>query len=114
MDLEEDSLHLHVISRHSGKTAIANTATGLLRQFLADPDSTVPKISVKEKDLNAILEGMDNGRRRRQDVHVFLPGKYGFTGPDLMIIHNIIPQKRSKDVLELYGFPPWQIRLTEF
>ena len=69
---------------------------------------------MKEKDLNAILEGMNDAGLWGLDIYVSLPGKYGFTGPDLMIIHNIIPQKRSRDVLELYGFPPWQIRLTEF
>ena len=32
-----------------------------------------------------------------------------------MIVHNVFPSfRRRKQPLELYGFPPWQITLTEF
>lgn len=39
-------------------------------------------------------------------------GELGFPEPDLMIVHQVSPSHPRKP-LELYGFPPWQIRLTE-
>jgi dehydrodolichyl diphosphate syntase complex subunit NUS1 len=42
-----------------------------------------------------------------------LPGDNGVPAPDLVIVHHCSPAKRSRSPLELHGFPPWQIRLSE-
>jgi dehydrodolichyl diphosphate syntase complex subunit NUS1 len=39
-----------------------------------------------------------------------VPG--GLPSPDLMIVHHVCPQDPPPP-LELHGFPPWQIALTE-
>ena len=46
------------------------------------------------------------------DMYVVL-GDRGYGPPDLMIIHNVTVPRRQSTPLELYSFPPWQVRLTE-
>lgn len=41
-----------------------------------------------------------------------IEGERGFSPPELMIVYDIFPITSQK-VLELHGFPPWQMRLTE-
>ena len=66
------------------------------------------------RDLHAILEGMSTARLPRQ-IYSVLSGDRGLPSPDFMIVHNIFPSsRRRKQPLELHGFPPWQITLTEF
>lgn len=91
-------LTLHIISRSASKAAIASTARFLLdeevcrRQNSQDLDH-VKAYELPISELNSILEG-------------FLPS------PDFMIVHDVHPQD-PRPPLELHGFPPWQMALTE-
>ena len=106
---------MHVISRESGKPAMANAATLLARQYRSSTHSAAQEFAVSQNEVNTILEGVLNRDPRIYQVLMQrIVGKYGFPSPDLMLVHNVLPHKRSKNVLELHGFPPWQIRLTEF
>ncbi|KAI9438386.1 hypothetical protein F5148DRAFT_883438 [Russula earlei] len=91
---------LHFVSRDTGKPAIAAIADNFRRTrggkiISANGDAEAFTVSVSE--LQTILEG-DRG--------------YG-PPPDLMIVHNVTLPRRQFTPLELYSFPPWQIRLTE-
>jgi len=87
-----DDVVIHVISRSSGKPAVARAAHVMAK------DSEWQQQRIGIRDLNAILEG-----------------DRGLPSPDLMIIYNISPSLRQrKQPLELHGFPPWQITVTEF
>ncbi|CAL1695669.1 unnamed protein product [Somion occarium] len=83
---------LHLISRESGKPAIASVANSL---FQTHQRSERDDLNYSINDITSILEG-----------------ELGFPEPDLMIVHQVSPSHPRKP-LELYGFPPWQIRLTE-
>ncbi|KAI0304694.1 hypothetical protein BC826DRAFT_977768 [Russula brevipes] len=94
---------LHLVSRDTGKPTIAALADSFLRRARdglhrnsvpMDKNAEVFQISVP--DLQAMLEG---------------DGGYG--PPDLMIVHNVTVPRRQSIPLELYSFPPWQVRLTE-
>lgn len=99
---------IHVISRSSGKPAIARVADVMAN----DPKWQQQRIDIR--DLNAIFEGLSQVILTRRIYLVFL-GDCGLPSPDFMIIHDIFPNlRRRKQPLELYGFPPWQTILTEF
>lgn len=91
-------LTLHIISRSASKAAIVSTAHFLLgeefrrRQNSHDLDH-VKAYELPISELNSILEG-------------------GLPSPDFMIVHHVHPQDPPPP-LELHGFPPWQIALTE-
>ncbi|KAG1864252.1 hypothetical protein DFJ58DRAFT_773272 [Suillus subalutaceus] len=76
-------LTLHIISRSASKAAIASVA-----RFLLDEEFC-----------------------RRQNSHD-LDHEGGLPSPDFMIIHHVRTQDPPTP-LELHGFPPWQIALTE-
>jgi len=81
-----------VISRLSGKPAISRAANVMANN---------PKWKQQRIDI--------------QELNVILEGDRGLPSPDFMIIHNVFPStRRQRKPLELYGFPPWQITLTEF
>ncbi|KAJ8595920.1 hypothetical protein M405DRAFT_269071 [Rhizopogon salebrosus TDB-379] len=88
-------LTLHIISRSASKPAIASATRCLLDKALCrlqnSPDAKAYQLSIS--DLNSMLEGS-------------LPS------PDFMIVHHVYPQD-PQPPLELHGFPPWQITLTE-
>ncbi|KAI6008223.1 hypothetical protein F5J12DRAFT_905292 [Pisolithus orientalis] len=96
-----NSLTIHMASRSSGKPAIACAARSLLKGYVQNrgaaggvpPENRVFQLSSSE--LGPLLEG-------------FLPP------PDLMIVHSIGKTKSPAPPLEIHGFPPWQIMLTEF
>ncbi|KAH7906658.1 hypothetical protein BJ138DRAFT_608599 [Hygrophoropsis aurantiaca] len=86
-------LKLYLTSRYSSKPAIAAAARSLIqREALKGEGCGDYELSVA--DLNDVLEGM-------------LPS------PDFMIIHHVSPTRYPRPPLELHGFPPWQITLTE-
>ncbi|KAI0695166.1 hypothetical protein BC835DRAFT_1347882 [Cytidiella melzeri] len=96
-DTTNSSFTIHVISRESGKTALAEVANSLARQHSRNSLQTKPedfRLSINE--LSSLVEGEN-----------------GFPSPDLMLIHHVTPCKQPKNVSELFGFPPWQISLTE-
>ncbi|KAH9968774.1 hypothetical protein BC827DRAFT_280646 [Russula dissimulans] len=98
-----ETFTLHFVSRDTGKPAIAAIADNLLnrateglrrRAVSANGDAGVFKVTVA--DLQTILEG-----------------DRGYDPPDLMIVHHVTLPRRQFTPLELYSFPPWQVRLTE-
>ncbi|KAA1471537.1 hypothetical protein DENSPDRAFT_837548 [Dentipellis sp. KUC8613] len=96
---QEPTLSFHFISRDSGKPAIAAAATTLRRNetFLKSADQEYGDLfQLTVSDLQDLVEG-----------------DHGFPPPDLMVVHHLSPSKRRRTPLELYGFPPWQIRLSE-
>jgi len=44
---------------------------------------------------------------------MLLESESTLTAPDFLIVHSIGPCN-NRTPLELHGFPPWHIRLTEF
>jgi len=81
---------LHLASRTSGKQAVADLAAFFLQRHLSKKTSETFTCSIE--DLTSALQG-----------------DHGFPAPDLMIVHDM----SKSSTLELHGFPPWQIRLTE-
>ncbi|KAG1801668.1 uncharacterized protein HD556DRAFT_1438675 [Suillus plorans] len=77
-------LTLHIISRSASKAAIASAA-----RFLLDEEVC-----------------------RRQNSQDLDHKEGGLPSPDFMILHDVHPQDPPPP-LELHGFPPWQMALTE-
>ncbi|KAI0756917.1 hypothetical protein C8Q80DRAFT_1131127 [Daedaleopsis nitida] len=98
-EISETSLTIHIVSYKSSKPAIAAAATSVMAQIremrTGEPTTCTP-ISLSIRQLNEVLEG-----------------EYGFPSPDLMIVHRKPPAGQSRSPVELGGFPPWQMRLTE-
>ncbi|VDC01833.1 unnamed protein product [Peniophora sp. CBMAI 1063] len=94
----QDYLKVQLASLPSGKETMASVANSLL--FAARHDvrskSSSKHTSVSVNELQDILEG--DG---------------GLDPPDLMIVHHVTCPARQRPPLEMYGFPPWQTRLTE-
>lgn len=87
-----DEIVIYVVSRTSGKPAVARAA----HVMASDPGWQQQRIGVR-------------------DLHVILEGDRGLPSPDFMIVYNVFSSSRRRGKpLELYGFPPWQIALTEF
>ncbi|KAJ7103572.1 hypothetical protein B0H15DRAFT_812821 [Mycena belliarum] len=89
-------LALSIASRHSSKPAIAAAATSLARRRAQMKGFDLQQFSLSVETLNSVLEG-----------------PHSLSAPDFLILHHLRPLSRSFLPLELYGFPPWQIRLTE-
>ncbi|KAJ7244758.1 hypothetical protein B0H12DRAFT_1203571 [Mycena haematopus] len=89
--------------RHSERE-ISEPSKPLLTLCIASRQSSKPAIATAATShtTRSILQPSD-----------LLSGPHSLSDPDFMIVHHL----RLPDVpplpLELYGFPPWQIRLTE-
>ncbi|KAH9936999.1 uncharacterized protein B0H18DRAFT_1150097 [Fomitopsis serialis] len=99
---------LHILSRKSGKPAIAETICRLLfgpREERSTASAIGSRAYLLPRRLHPPF---------LQDAsYLYIPsGNNGFPEPDLMLVHRIHASNTSD--LELHGFPPWQIRLTEF
>ncbi|KAJ6621698.1 hypothetical protein B0H10DRAFT_2017080 [Mycena sp. CBHHK59/15] len=92
----ERPLTLHIASRHSSKPSIAAVASSLARRRAESPDSKNSQLNLSVEMLNSILEGPQS-----------------LSAPDFLILHHLHRSNYTTVPLELYGFPPWQIRLTE-
>lgn len=92
---------LYVVSRDSAKPAIAYAARSLLKNYVCDgffAQQSYPlrdEFQLSSPELGAALQGS-------------LPP------PDLMVVHSLLQPTLVVPPLELCGFPPWQIMLTEF
>ncbi|KAL4070903.1 hypothetical protein J3A83DRAFT_4188803 [Scleroderma citrinum] len=97
----DNDLTLHIVSRDSAKPAIAHVARSLLKNYVQDRTSarqTHPlsyEYQLSTPQLASVLQG-------------------GLPPPDLMVVHSLAPPQLVSQPLELCGFPPWQIMLTEF
>ncbi|EPQ60682.1 hypothetical protein GLOTRDRAFT_135325 [Gloeophyllum trabeum ATCC 11539] len=91
---------LDLLSSASSKASIAATARAIMRRLkdAGSQDFEIPedKAKLSIEDINSILEGPQ-----------------GFPAPDLIMVHYVSQPTQDPAPLELYGFPPWQIRLTE-
>jgi len=94
-------LTLHIVSSKSSKSAVLSTTRSLARTHTRKAAKT--PAHKKVPDFHITIEALDS----------VLEGKHGFTSPDLMILHPLLPSEYNKAPMELHGFPPWQIRLTE-
>lgn len=90
---------LHVVSRQSAKPAIAKVSQAIIESSKAE---------------SCISLMQDDRALAQRDLNLILEGHYGFSSPDLMIVHDVRALRLHKKPLELHGFPPWQTRLTEF
>ncbi|KAJ7169840.1 hypothetical protein C8R46DRAFT_1090214 [Mycena filopes] len=88
------ALTVCIASRRSSKPAVAAAAT-LLARRRADALETKKELELSVARLNSILEGPNC-----------------LSAPDFLIVHHLRPSNYPTP-LELHGFPPWQIRLTE-
>jgi len=88
-------LTLCIISRSSAKPVIAAAAQSFLQTGMTtEQHPRLPQVTV------------DN-------LSMLLECESGLTSPDFIIVHSI-NLCDSRAPLELHGFPPWHIRLTEF
>jgi dehydrodolichyl diphosphate syntase complex subunit NUS1 len=97
-DPPHNPLTLHIIARSASKAAIASAARFLFDEEFHRRQNSHNLDHVKAYELpisklNSILEG-------------------GLPSPDFMIVHHVCTQDPPPP-LELHGFPPWQIALTE-
>lgn len=90
-------LTLNLVSQELAKPAIASVARSYIRGLKRTARKTKAgtEFELSADELGSALEG-----------------RHGFSSPDFMIIHHISPENRQP-CLELHGFPPWQIQLTE-
>ncbi|EJF66768.1 hypothetical protein DICSQDRAFT_75790 [Dichomitus squalens LYAD-421 SS1] len=95
----ETPLVLHVVSYKSSKPAIAAATDTLLHDF--------------RKTKVAEFVFTTSARLAIQQLHEILEGEYGFPSPDLMIVHRKPPAGQLRSPVEVTGFPPWQMHLTE-
>jgi len=91
-------LTLHIASRESSKPAVASAARSLTRT-----QNRKALLHHVTSNFNLSINTLDS----------LLEGKHGLSSPDFMIVHPISPSKYNQTALEIHGFPPWQIRLTE-
>jgi len=101
------ALTLCLVSRQSAKSAIASAAQSLAqaqtqirnrRPRKANHSRTSGTFQLSVDQFNELLEDED-----------------GLSSPDFMIVQpiNIDPSRYSTSAIELHGFSPWHIRLTE-
>ncbi|KAI0094825.1 hypothetical protein BDY19DRAFT_44932 [Irpex rosettiformis] len=89
---------IDIVSYESGKTAIAEVANALVRNYDRNSSRTkLEEFTLSVNELQSLVES-----------------EKGFPAPDLMLIHYFTPYTLPKAVLELFGFSPWHISLTEF
>ncbi|KIK70941.1 hypothetical protein GYMLUDRAFT_52117 [Collybiopsis luxurians FD-317 M1] len=91
------SLALHVLTREASKPTIAATARAMARV-----EGRSSKSAVKNT-FKLSISTLEN----------HLEGQNGLSPPDFMIIHPVHPSKYHRSPIELHGYPPWQVRLTE-
>lgn len=109
-------MKVQLASLPAGRETMASVANSFLfaarHNLHSKPDSQRLHVSVEE--LQDILEGNDLWRMTMlDDTERIGIGDGGLDAPDLMIVHHITCPTRQKPPLEMYGFPPWQTRLTE-
>ncbi|KAJ7783741.1 hypothetical protein DFH07DRAFT_788955 [Mycena maculata] len=88
-------LTLCIASRQCSKPAIAAAATSLARRRARTTDAN-QQLNLTVESLNSVLEG-----------------PHSLSAPDFLIVHHLRRLDLLPPPLELHGFPPWQIRLTE-
>jgi len=95
-------LTLNLVSRESSKPGIASVARSYI-QNLSRTQGKAPSAFPDRVNFELSLD----------DLGSILEGQHGLQPPDFMIVHHIYTSYNDRAPLELYGFPPWQMRLTE-
>lgn len=111
----QNSLMLCLASRRSSKQAIATVACLFASRHNRKSRRTAKhtrkdsfKLSIDT--LNASLEGATSETSENDGPTTIVVADNGLSSPDFMIVHYThVPHTP----LELHGFPPWHIRLTE-
>ncbi|KAL6309913.1 hypothetical protein BKA93DRAFT_173785 [Sparassis latifolia] len=113
-------LTLHIVSRQSGKPTISRAASAILH---SQRRRVSPQLSTYDENpgamqqlLVSLLEGLHTVMYTcsQPEQNLDFAGDDGFPSPDLAIVHYITPGRLHLFPMELHGFPPWQMRLTEF
>ncbi|TFL00715.1 hypothetical protein BDV98DRAFT_549347 [Pterulicium gracile] len=89
----ERSPTLYALSRQSSKPALVFLTQALVRSRRRQPATHCEDV-IEVAQVTRVLEG-----------------EYGFTPPDLIIVHSGIHDGYTDS--QLHGFPPWQLRLSE-
>ncbi|KAG5724646.1 putative undecaprenyl pyrophosphate synthase [Termitomyces sp. T112] len=97
----QNQLTLYLMSRRSSKPAIASVA-----QAFVLCNKQKQRTNAKHIKTDAFLLSVN-------ELESSLESDHTLSSPDVMIVHTLIPQQDSSSPLELHGYPPWQIRLTE-
>lgn len=98
----QQPISLCLLSSKSSKKAIANLARSLYLDIKHQPKKTGQRVKTKQSFSLTV-----------DTVNSLLDNDDGLSSPDFMIIHPINPLQYNRTPLELHGFPPWHIRLTE-
>jgi dehydrodolichyl diphosphate syntase complex subunit NUS1 len=111
-------LTLHLISRNAAKSAIASIARSVAYQShkpIQHPDSSKQEdvFSMSVRVLDSLLDGAVHIKQTSMPSTHFSTGHNGLSSPDLLIVYPITTSRNNRSPLELHGFPPWQIRVTE-
>ncbi|KAF9535427.1 hypothetical protein CPB83DRAFT_754001 [Crepidotus variabilis] len=96
-----NDLLLCLVSRESSKPAVAATAQAIAqtqrnRSLRTSRSQKGTQFALSVEELDKLLEDED-----------------GLSSPDFMIVHHLRSPRQLSTPLELYGFPPWHVRLTE-
>ena len=118
------ALTLCLVSRQSAKPAIASAAHSLARTQTQTRNRR-PRKAIHSRtggtfqlSINQFDQLLDSESSLLYKFWVYSQGvmiwldEDGLSSPDFMIVHPIGPDP-STSALELHGFPPWHIRLTE-
>ncbi|KZP10567.1 hypothetical protein FIBSPDRAFT_838462 [Athelia psychrophila] len=92
-------LTLNLVSREASKPTIASITRSYARNAIpskSHASSPRTPFEISSEDLGMVLEG-----------------RSGLAPPTLMIVHHMFPPSIRGAPLELHGYPPWQLQLTE-
>ncbi|KXN90070.1 Nogo-B receptor [Leucoagaricus sp. SymC.cos] len=98
----QQPISLCLISSNSSKVAIATLARSLYFAYKQKPKKAGQRTKAA-LDFSLAID----------EINSFLESDSGLSSPDFMIVHPINPMQYNRTPLELHGFPPWHIRLTE-
>ncbi|KAF8898791.1 hypothetical protein BD779DRAFT_1666575 [Infundibulicybe gibba] len=88
---------LSLLSRQCSKPAIAAAATTIAQSYSQKSRKSHRRpLRLDVDQLNSVLQG-----------------EHGFPPPDFLILQPMTPDMDTRLPLELHGFPPWHIKLTE-
>lgn len=99
INIPERQLILCLASRQSSKPLMASLAQSLVSRERERLQNN-PKY---RKIFNLGIDELDT----------LLESNYSLSSPDFMIVHSINPLQYNRASVELHGYPPWYIRLTE-
>lgn len=102
---DKQSLTLYLLSKKASKASIAAIASKIANNS---------RVSAPPLSLNALNDRLEGWSKLSHflRLHAMFVGQ-GFPSPDFMIVYSLSPSTYHRTPLELHGFPPWQLSLTE-